>query len=178
MDKSDFRLLFDQHYRPLCNYAYRIVGDMDEAEDVVQEVFVKLWSQRSVIQINKSPAKYIYSMVRNQALSFIRRTSVGSKIKENMLNLQAGVALDEMDDEEIEKYLLMDKIYNSIRQLPPKCGEIFIMSKVNGLTYTQIAESLNISVKTVENQMSKALKLLRNMLANKMPILFLFIMWF
>ena len=178
MDKSSFKRLFDEHYQPLCNYAFRIIHDLDEAEDIVQEVFVKLWHQRTAIEIKKNPTSYIYTMVRNQAFEVIRRSTTGLRVKEDLRYIQENAVLQNVDDVEIEKYLLIDQIYTSIRQLPPKCGEIFTMSKINGLTYTQIAETLDISVKTVESQMGKALRLLRTMLADKMSFFCFFIMCF
>lgn len=71
-------------------------------------------------------------------------------------------------EEEAEKHLLKQKLYNSVRQLPPKCREVFMLSKVNGLTYSEIAEQLGISVKTVENQMGKALRTLRNLMSDNL----------
>ena len=73
-----------------------------------------------------------------------------------------------MNEDEIEKLMLIEQIYVSIRQLPPKCSEVFTLSKVNGLTYSQIAEKMNISVKTVENHMSKALKIMRELLSKSL----------
>lgn len=175
MDKIIFRTLFDEHYRPLCNFAYRITGDLDQAEDIVQDVFVKIWNTKEMIQKDKNVRSYIYTMVRNHALEVIRREGIGSKINKEILYLHTEISESLIEDEEIEKYRLIDKIYVSIRQLPPKCGEVFTMSKVNGLTYTQIAARLDISVKTVENHIGKALKLLREMLAEHTTIFIILI---
>ena len=178
MDKSDFKKLFDDHYRPLCNFAFRITADMAKSEDVVQDVFVKIWNQQNLLQSNQNIRSFIYTMVRNHALEVIRRDGIGMKVTQHMLYLHSEETDHAVMDEEIEKYALIDKIYVSIRQLPPKCGEVFTLSKINGLSYSQIGEQLNISVKTVENHMSKALKLLREMLADQMSSFVFMIGWF
>jgi RNA polymerase sigma-70 factor (family 1) len=175
VDKSIFRSLFVEHYRPLCNFAYRITGDIDQAEDIVQDVFVKLWNTHNLLQKDKNIRSYIYTMVRNHALEIVRRQGIGARINKEILYLHTETSEEQMDDEDIEKYRLIDKIYVSIRQLPPKCSEVFTLSKVNGLTYTQIADRLDISVKTVENHIGKALKLLREMLAENTIILIIII---
>ncbi len=166
MDKSTFKTLFDNHYRPLCNFACRITGDQEKSEDIVQDIFVKLWKENTYLDFSRNIRSYLYTMVRHHALEVIRREGINQKISKELSYLMTQDELNPIEDEEIEKYLLIDKIYVSIRQLPPKCGEVFTLSKVNGLTYAQIAEQMNISVKTVENHMGKALKLLREMLAN------------
>ena len=98
-------------------------------------------------------------MLRNEA-RIVRLTGEFSG-----LNTPEGEEL--MEEGEIEKLLLLDQIYVSIRQLPPKCAQVFTLAKINGLPYAQIAKEMNVSVKTVENQMGKALRLLRGILANK-----------
>ena len=164
MDKAGFKNLFDLHYSPLCNFAYRITGDLNQAEDVVQDVFVRLWDKRDQMDQERNIRSYIYTMVRNHALEIIRRQSLGSKINQELLYLQNDTEESPVEETEIEKIVILDQIYVSIRQLPPKCGEVFTLSKVNGLSYAQIAEHMDISIKTVENNMGKALKLLREML--------------
>ncbi len=175
MDKSTFKGLFDDHYRPLCNVAFRISGDLDMAEDIVQDVFLKIWNQQDLLNANKNIKSYMYTMVRNHALEIIRRQQIGARITDEILYLHSEANSDPIEDNEIEKYLILDKIYISIRQLPPKCAQVFTLAKVNGLSYSQIADDMHISVKTVENQMGKALKLLRAMLNNKITLIFIFI---
>ena len=137
---------------------------MNQAEDVVQDVFVRLWDKRDQMDQERNIRSYIYTMVRNHALEIIRRQSLGSKINQELLYLQNDTDESPVEETEIEKIVILDQIYVSIRQLPPKCGEVFTLSKVNGLSYAQIAEHMDISIKTVENHMGKALKLLREML--------------
>jgi RNA polymerase sigma-70 factor (ECF subfamily) len=140
---------------------------MDQAEDIVQDVFVKIWYKEDMLQENNNVKSYIYTMVRNKALEIVRRDNIGAKVTKEILNLHTQTNEQEIDEAEIENFQLLDKVYVSIRQLPPKCGEVFTLSKVNGLTYSQIAGQLDISVKTVENHIGKALRLLREMLVKQ-----------
>ena len=168
MDKSSFKNLFELHYSPLCNFAYRITDDIDQAEDIVQDIFVKVWNDPDLLDGNKNINSYVYSMVRNRALEVIRRENISQKINQQLEYIQNNAADANVEEDEIEKLLLLEQIYVSIRQLPPKCSEVFTLSKVNGLTYVQIAEKMNISVKTVENHMGKALRLMRELLTKSL----------
>ena len=158
----------DRHYSPLCNFAYRITDDIDQAEDIVQDIFVKVWNDPDLLDGNKNINSYLYSMVRNRAFEVIRRENISQKINQQLEYIQNNAATTNVEEDEIEKLLLLEQIYVSIRQLPPKCSEVFTLSKVNGLTYVQIAEKMNISVKTVENHMGKALRLMRELLTKSL----------
>jgi RNA polymerase sigma-70 factor (family 1) len=168
LDKSSFKNLFELHYSPLCNFAYRITDDIDQAEDIVQDIFVKVWNDPDLLDGNKNINSYLYSMVRNRAFEVIRRENISQKINQQLEYIQNNAATTNVEEDEIEKLLLLEQIYVSIRQLPPKCSEVFTLSKVNGLTYVQIAEKMNISVKTVENHMGKALRLMRELLTKSL----------
>lgn len=136
----------------------------DLAEDVVQEVFVQIWHKRAKINLNSSIKNYLFQSTRNKAIELLRRNKLESDYVAHELNSkEESYELEE----EANNYMLKEQLKRSIRQLPPKCQEIFVMSKMNGLTYTEIAEELDLSVKTVENQMGRALKLLREMLLKK-----------
>jgi RNA polymerase sigma-70 factor (ECF subfamily) len=166
LDRSTFKQFFETHYSPLCNLAYRIIGDIDKSEDIVQDVFVKVWNNREELDKDRNIKSLIYTMVKNHSLEVLRRDGIGLRVVRIISKVEED-SQSNIQEEEIENYKLLDKIYVSIRQLPPKCGEVFTLSKVNGLTYTQIAERMNISVKTVESHMGKALKLLREMIIPK-----------
>ncbi len=155
-----------------------MIHDLDTAEDIVQDVFMKLWHKRDEIHFQKSTQSYLYTMVRNHTLGMIRKADSGQRFYKDLPEGNSHYIPQDIEEEEIEKYLLIDEIYTSIRQLPTKCGEIFTLSKINGLTYTQIAEVLGISVNTVENQIGKALRILRSKLVGRMPILLILMMFF
>ena len=162
LNEHNFKLVFREFYNPLCNFSASIVKDDKLAQDVVQDVFTHLWDKRESIVISENKKSYLFSAVKNKSIE---------KLRQKMTEAQAANAMQRIQSSAIEiqadKYMLREHINNSIRQLPPKCREIFEMSKMNGLTYTEIAEELNISVKTVENQMGKAYRILRKVLTGK-----------
>lgn len=129
------------------------------AEDIVQDVFLKIWKKRSEFDIHDDLKSYLFTSVRNRSFEHLRRDRMISNHEEN-IKLNESL-LHETEIDEIEKYVRLEKIYQAINTLPTKCKEVFSLSKINGLSYAEIAEHLNISVKTVENQIIRALKLLR-----------------
>lgn len=166
MTKQDFKLLFEQYYNPLCNFASTILYDSAKAEDAVQDVFVKMWQNKERLADMDNQKAYLFQATRNKSIEYLRKLKSDKKISaENERRIEMSSTID--IDNEADKYLLKEKLFNSIRQLPPKCRNVFTMSKINGLTYTEIAEELDISPKTVENQIGKALRLLREMMKAK-----------
>jgi len=161
---SDFNktveYLFNNYYTTLCRNAYRIVNNKEISEDIVQDVFFKLWDKRDKIVINTSLEAYLNRMVFNESISFLRKNK-------NFLEFSDEIEQSRTNHEPnntIEQKELNTIINDAINKLPPRCKTIFLLSRIEGLTYKQIAEQLNISVKTVENQMGKALKFLRKTL--------------
>ena len=159
--KQTYQELFRQYYNPLCNYAYNYVKDNELAQDAVQEAFLNLWRNRKKLDAGPGIKSYLFTSTRNKVLEFIRRNKMmedhSEKVRINEL-----MRYDIEDD--AEKYVRIEKIHSAIDTLPPKCREIFKMSKINGLSYREIANHLNISQKTVENQVIRGLKLLRDKL--------------
>lgn len=150
---QEIDLIFQQYYRPLCLYATHYLHDIDEAEDVVQDCFVKLIS-RSIMPENIKA--FLYTSVRNASIDRLRRQSpIDTEISPTDL---CGVI---SDDQAQESSFREAKLWTAIELLPERCREIFLMSKRDGMTYREIAEELNLSEKTVEHQISKALKTLR-----------------
>ncbi len=161
--KEDFKRVFDQLYNPLCNFSATILNDEAGAEDVVQEVFVKLWNKREELDVSGDFKSYVFQAVKNKSLEVLRKKKSDLRHLESAIQV-AYVDRDTPIQRELDNYLLKEKLYNSLRQLPPKCREIFEMSKLEGLTYGEIADVMKISPKTVETQMSRAFKILRNFL--------------
>lgn len=150
---QEIDLIFQQHYRPLCLYATHYLHDIDEAEDVVQDCFVKLIS-RSIMPENIKA--FIYTSVRNACIDRLRRQSpIDTEISPS--DLSGTIS----DDQAQESSFREAELWTAIELLPERCREIFLMSKRDGMTYREIAEELNLSEKTVEHQISKALKTLR-----------------
>ena len=159
--KEEYKQVFEEYYNPLCNFASKFVAGKDVAEDVVQEVFVQMWQKREQITLKTGIKSYLFQSTRNKAIEIIRRNKLQSDyVNEEKYKMETSYEIDK----DADNYMLKEQLNKSIRQLPPKCQEIFVLSKKNGLTYGEIAEELNLSVKTVENQIGRGLKLLRRML--------------
>ena len=170
--KADFELLFRSNYSPLCAYANGFLKDTDASEEVVQEVMFKIWTNRKSLQINTSVKSYLFRAVRNGCLNVIKHRNIREEYK-SFRETENEPAWNSYEDSMIISELEI-KIRDSIDHLPMERRKVFIMSRYDGLTYQQIAEKLNLSVKTVENQMGKALKTLREELSEYLPWLILF----
>ncbi len=159
LTKAQFKTLFDTYYNPLCNFCCRYLKDRSDVEDVVQDVLVKLWQNKDKIHLQKDVKYYLFTSVKNKAIELIRSRKRKGEILDTLIPEKF---FEDPVGDEADSTILKEKLYNSIRQLPPKCQEIFVMNKVNGLTYNEISEELKISSKTVDNQMRRAFKLLRD----------------
>ena len=166
LDKNRFKEVFKKYYNPLCNFASTIVNDHKMAQDVVQDVFTKLWDKRDKLSIESNEKGYLFQAVKNRSLEVLRKQKNDQKISTADYK---DLYVDGSEiDEQARKYMLKEFLYKSIGQLPPKCQEIFMMNKVNGLTYSEIAIDLDISVKTVENQIGKAYRKLRELMEGRL----------
>jgi RNA polymerase sigma-70 factor (ECF subfamily) len=168
---ADFEKLFKSQYSKLCSYANLFLNDPDAAEDVVQEVFFKLWKNREELSITTTLKSYLFRAVRNGCMNVIEHLTVRDAYKavneEDIKNYEAH-HVDEAIVTELEQ-----RIRESIDQLPTERRKIFILSRFEGLKYREIADQLNISVKTVENQMYQALRFLRENLVEYLPLILL-----
>jgi len=169
--KSDFNKLFNANYSNLCSYANNFLKDVDASEEIVQEVLFKLWSNKDSIIITSSIQSYLFRAVRNASLNFLKHINIREDYKTHHQKEVKNVhsSEDVMIVSELEQ-----KIRESIDKLPLKRKEIFIMSRYEELRYKEIADKLNISLSTVENQMVKALKFLREELREYLPLIILF----
>ncbi|MBB4078144.1 RNA polymerase sigma-70 factor (ECF subfamily) [Lewinella aquimaris] len=163
--------LFRRHYVELCRVAIRLVTDGAAAEDIVQEMFTSLWTKRDKLP-EETPAvsAYLRRSVRNRSLNFLRdrkRIPVDNgDIPENSTDTQYQPAAA------LEQEELQVRINRAIDRLPERCRLVFVMSKVEDMAHREIAEELGISVKTVENQMTRAYKFLREWLAPAILLIF------
>lgn len=154
---SIFEFIFKEHYNTLANYAYSILKSKQDAEDVVQDVFVKLW-QNSPDVINTPQVKfYLVTATKNNCISFLRKEAGKTFVQPEDVQLHAHA--DEPVRTQQEDISLV--ISKALKMLPPQCLAIFKLSRFGKLTYQQIADELGLSVKTVENQMGKALRIMR-----------------
>ena len=155
-DVISFNRLFDTFYTSLCLFAVKYLGDLDVSRSLVQQLFVDLWVKREKMDTVWSVKSFLYTSVRNRCIDHLRRQKK---------TIELTSAVEEMSQipfrDLIEEAELDDLINKSVNHLPEKCREIFILCKYEGLTYSDVAQRLNLSVKTVEMQMGIALKKLR-----------------
>jgi RNA polymerase sigma-70 factor (ECF subfamily) len=166
-DLSSFETLFRQYYQMLCTYAYRFVNDTDIAEEIVQELFYKIWEKRTELQINVSIKSYLFSAVHNRCLKFIEHKNVEARYRDYYLHHESEVDTEQSHSNVGELQVIIDQTLDS---LPERCSRIFRLNRFEGLKYHEIALKLSISIKTVEANMGKALKMLRKNLKDYVEI--------
>jgi RNA polymerase sigma-70 factor, ECF subfamily len=165
---KSFEALFREYYQMLCSYALRFVKDPDTAEEIVQDLFYKLWEKRAELQINTSVKSYLFSAVHNRCLKFIEHRNVETKYRNYYLLHESEIDNEPGDSASISE--IQGVIENTLNALPERCSRIFRLNRFEGLKYHEIALKLSISVKTVEANMGKALKLLRKNLKNYVEV--------
>jgi RNA polymerase sigma-70 factor (ECF subfamily) len=173
-DVNAFEMFFKTWYQPLCNYAYTFIQDKDEAEEIVQSAFLSVWEKRATLDIKTSLKSYLYTMVRNTSLNVIKHEKIKQKYVGEALAVE-----DRTHDGVVQTVLsteLENKIQEAMEALPEQCRLVFKLSRFEELKYAEIAAQLNISIKTVENHMGKALKIMREQLKDYLPVLIAFLM--
>lgn len=165
-NEQAFKYLFDTYFASLCRFAHVYISDVQDAEELILDLFVYIWEHRSEINVTLSFKAYLFQATRNRCLNYLR---------DNRQMLRLEEVRDEIQDEDISalemeelQYLIMEAICS----LPNKCQEVFQYSRHENLTNKEIAEKMQISVKTVEAQITKALKLIKNFLDEKYTYLF------
>ena len=165
---TGFEKLFRAYYQELCTYAFYYLKDQAAAEEEVQDIFVSLWKKRDELEITSSLKSYLYRATRNHCLNVIKHLEIRDSYKKH------NEAIRKVEEQELGIHMetkeLQVKIDAAIDQLPTERKRIFMMSRFEGLKYREIADQLNISVKTVENQMGKALAFLREQLVDYLPL--------
>jgi RNA polymerase sigma-70 factor, ECF subfamily len=165
-NSNKFEELFRGLFKPLCGFAIKFTGDLDSAKNLVHEVFIQVWEKFDTLPVDINYKSYLYTSVRNRCLNHIRDKKKFLTI-ENVVESQLVEINTNLETSELEL-----RIESAIASLPEKCRQIFELNRIEGLKYAQIAEKLNISTKTVEAQMSKALGVLREHLSEFLMIIF------
>ena len=160
-DESEkFEAIFTKNHRSLCGLAYNLIGDLDAAKDIVQDTFLKLWNRRQGVTMESSIANYLKQATIHASYNYINQKKTRMRI---LSEIEWSTTSEAIEGSENIAYREMEKrAQKAIGNLPPKCRAIFLLSRHEGLKYREIAEQLNISVKTVENQMGIALEKLRD----------------
>ncbi|MEP1487977.1 MAG: RNA polymerase sigma-70 factor [Algibacter sp.] len=167
-----YTFLVDAYHQKLCVYAFNLSHNHDNAEDIVQNVFLRVWQKRDKLKDDFSIQSFLYKSVYNEFIDLYRKeksTMALEKAYIEALNILIG---HEEDDNGLEGLITLVK--NEIQNLPPKCKQTFLLSKQEGLTNIEIAEYLDISIKTVEAQITKAFSIIRKKAGSKINgVLFL-----
>ncbi|MCK4663154.1 MAG: RNA polymerase sigma-70 factor [Bacteroidales bacterium] len=159
-DIKEFESLFRKYYSVLCFFAKRYVTDADIAEEIVQDMFYKLWEKRNKLKIKTSIKSYLFRAIYNNCLQYIRHKKIEDNYRKN-ININENI---NNPSEELKMKELYEIINKTLSALPERCSQIFKLSRFEGLKYHEIAQRLSISVKTVEANMGKALKQFRHSL--------------
>ena len=171
-DEKAFEQVFKSYYKRLHVYAITILQDKDEAEEMVQRVFVKIWERNESLTSTGTLAAYLYRAVHNECLNYLKHQKVKSAHQLYVVKSMKNEV--EHPGQKINAKELEQKINSALNELPEQCRTIFQLSRFGELKYREIASQLGLSVKTVEAQMGKALKLLRLKLAEFLTLILLF----
>ena len=168
-DDQAFEQLFKAHYRGLHAYAHTILRNEHLAEEMVQGMFLKFWEKRELLNIQSSIKAYLYRSVYNDSMNYLKHQKIKTKYQD--FTLHSMDTSHEPASAKVELSQLEMKLKEALNELPEHCRTIFQMSRFEELKYREIADQLGLSIKTVENQMGKALRILRLKLADYVTLL-------
>lgn len=173
-DELAFEKLYKLYFPRLHSFSFKIINDSGLAKDVVQNVFIKIWETRTSFNFD-NPEAFIYRMVRNASINYIRHLKVVDNLKSRVKDQYLGEELYYIDMVGNEPYILIekeleDKILEVMNSLPDKCLTVFRMSRIDGLKNREIADQLEISIKSVEKHISKAMQIYRGNFADYLPL--------
>ncbi|MES2701076.1 MAG: RNA polymerase sigma-70 factor [Bacteroidota bacterium] len=166
-----FESVFKAHFKNLHAYACSILRDEATAEEMVQQVFYRLWERREEIDVRESVTGYLYRAVHNDCLNYLKHAGVKAAYRTHALHTGS----EEHGTDHLALKELQQRIDTAMNELPEQCRAVFQMSRFEDLKYREIADKLDISVKTVETHMGKALRYLRTKLSDYLPLIVLFI---
>lgn len=172
-DKKFFESVFREYFVALTYYSVKLVNDHDSAKEIVHQVFVNIWEKRESISLDRPLRSYLYTAVHNRSLNFLR--DKGRFLPEDIANIDVNFLLESGDNDYLEIQETESRIAEAISKLPDRCAEVFKLSRFENKKYSEIADMLNLSVKTVEAQMSKALRILREGLKDLLTIIIILI---
>ena len=167
----EFEQVFKTWFKPLLAYSCTILKDESTAEEIIQQVFYRIWKKKDRLQIDASFKAYLYQSVYNESMNYLKHLKVKKSHRSYVLHT-ADIS-EEGHAKSIATKELETKIAEALALLPEQCRTIFQMSRFENLKYREIADALNLSVKTIENQMGKALKIMRSALSEYLPTLFI-----
>ncbi len=173
-DRNSFKDIFNEYFHPLCHLGLHYLEDEDEAKEVVQDAFVKLWEIRNDLNVESNLRNFLFTLVKNSCLNTLKRRQILLKHHESIKWMEMHYqyeSLARMGDDYMEFKELKAKIDHAIQHLPEHCRVVFELSRFEELKNREIAEILGVTQKTVEAHLTKALKILRNDLKDYLPII-------
>jgi RNA polymerase sigma-70 factor (ECF subfamily) len=174
--EKEFEQLFKEHFKNLYAYAFTILKNEAIAEEIVQNVFYKIWEKKVPDTIETSLKAYLYKAVYHESLNYLKHQKIKARYQLYVMH-QTNNHNDQGASRKILVKELEEKIRDAMNALPQQCRTIFQLSRFEGLKYQEIADQLGISIKTVENQMGKALKQLRVKLIDYLPVFLLALLY-
>lgn len=169
-DQDAFTILFTRYYEDLVRFSFGITHNSDASEEIVQEVFLKLWENRSKLEIHSSIKSFLLKSVQNRSIDSLRHISITNKYVSKVLDHPV------LLENDTENYILYSELENhlstALGKIPSQFAEVFLMSRMESMNYHEIADKLGISVRTVEVRMSKAISLLREKLKDFLILVF------
>ncbi len=159
-DYVSYNKLFERYYGRLCQYVYSLLMDKNDTEDVVQELFLNIWKNRERIEIKENVGGYLYKMAKHLALNHLRSKDYFNNLSETQDQLS-------YEDNRVESEEFRIALYGCIDHLPDRCKEVLLLHRIKGLKQKEISEKLDISVKTIKNQIWTSLQKLRRCLELK-----------
>ncbi|WP_276345587.1 RNA polymerase sigma-70 factor [Daejeonella sp. JGW-45] len=172
-DKPSFDRVFLKYFKNLHAYAMKFAGEKDMAEEIIQNVFCRIWEKRGQLKADGYLRAFLYRSVHNECVNYIRHRKVRSSFQVYYVGkpeLNESNLAEELGASELER-----RLYAAINELPEECASVFQMSRFEQLRYGEIAAELDIPLKAVEYQMGKALKILRIKLADFLPLLLIYL---
>ncbi|GMN11556.1 RNA polymerase sigma-70 factor [Croceitalea sp. MTPC9] len=166
-DENAYVDLVENYNHKLCLYANSLINDIGTSEDIVQNVFINVWEKRDNLRPDLSLKSYLYKSVYNACINEYKKNQMVTALEKKYIEELDGIV--EQDNDTMEKLIVLVK--EAIQELPPKCKEIFLLSKKEGLTNIEIADYLNISKNTIERQMNIAFKKIRESVGSKTDVI-------
>lgn len=174
-DQKAFEKAFKTYAKPLHAYGYTLLNNSHIAEEMIQDLFLKIWEQREALQIHTSLKAYLYRSLHNDCMNHIRHLKV-KRNYEDTVNKEGSGQKQYQPINRLEVKEIQQKLRTGLSKLPEACRTVFQLSRFEHLTYREIASQLGLSIKTVENQMGKAFKILRGELQDYLVLILLLIL--
>ncbi len=175
-DRKAFQVIFDAYSERLFHFAYSYLKDSNDTEEIVQDVFLRLWEIRTEVDEEKSFKSFLYKMTVNRVFNHLKRQIVRQKYEEHLMSLDP--SFSETPEEELRRNELSEKVQELLNKLPEQKRRIFILSRLKGYSNAEISEKLGLSVRTVENQVYRATRFLKEHLKDDYLLLLVCCLYF